>query len=145
MSRAITSPQFAVLNALFLEPNIDQRTLGDRVALDRSTVAEIVARLTARKLILWNRSASDDDSMMSPEERQKKQKQREDEMYADLGGKTSPTAQSQPAANQSGPAPTGKDKDARTGRFLVAVYFSDVKPADQKRLEQFIDRYLKPS
>ena len=59
VSRAITSPQFAVLNALFLEPNIDQRTLGDRVALDRSTVAEIVARLTARKLILWNRSASD--------------------------------------------------------------------------------------
>ena len=36
-----------------------------------------------------------------------------------------------------------KEKDLRTGRFLVAVYFSDVKPADAKRLEQFIDRYLK--
>ena len=59
VSRTITSPQFAVLNALLLEPNIDQRTLGDRVALDRSTVAEIVARLTARKLVVWNRSASD--------------------------------------------------------------------------------------
>jgi DNA-binding MarR family transcriptional regulator len=59
VSRSITSPQFAVLNALLLEPNIDQRTLGDRVALDRSTVAEIVARLTARKLVIWNRNASD--------------------------------------------------------------------------------------
>jgi MarR family transcriptional regulator, temperature-dependent positive regulator of motility len=59
VSRAITSPQFAVLNALLLEPDIDQRTLGDRVALDRSTVAEIVARLTTRKLVRWNRSPSD--------------------------------------------------------------------------------------
>ena len=38
-----------------------------------------------------------------------------------------------------------KDKDPRTGRFLVAVYFSDVKSADQKMLERFIDRYLKTS
>jgi DNA-binding MarR family transcriptional regulator len=59
VSRTITSPQFAVLNALLLEPNVDQRTLGDRVALDRSTVAEIVARLTSRKLIRWNRNATD--------------------------------------------------------------------------------------
>ena len=59
VSKTITSPQFAVLNALFQEPNIDQRTLGDRVALDRSTVAEIVARLTGRKLVHWNRNATD--------------------------------------------------------------------------------------
>jgi DNA-binding MarR family transcriptional regulator len=59
VSKSITSPQFAVLNALLLEPNIDQRTLGDRVALDRSTVAEIVARLTSRNLVCWNRNASD--------------------------------------------------------------------------------------
>src|SRR5439155_2934014 len=59
VSKTITSPQFDVLNALFQEPNIDQRTLGDRVALDRSTVAEIVARLTARKLVYWNRHATD--------------------------------------------------------------------------------------
>jgi len=59
VSKTITSPQFAVLNALLQEPNIDQRTLGDRVALDRSTVAEIVARLTARKLVCWNRHATD--------------------------------------------------------------------------------------
>ena len=59
VSKTITSPQFAVLNALFHEPNIDQRTLGDRVALDRSTVAEIVARLTSRKLVCWNRNVRD--------------------------------------------------------------------------------------
>ncbi len=38
-----------------------------------------------------------------------------------------------------------KDKDLRTGRYLVAIYFSNTKPADQKRLEQFIGRYLKNS
>jgi DNA-binding MarR family transcriptional regulator len=59
VSKTITSPQFAVLNALLLEPSIDQRTLGDRVALDRSTVAEIVARLTSRRLVRWNRNATD--------------------------------------------------------------------------------------
>jgi MarR family transcriptional regulator, temperature-dependent positive regulator of motility len=59
VSRPITSPQFAVLNALLREPEIDQRTLGERVALDRSTVAEIVARLGARKLVAWTRDTSD--------------------------------------------------------------------------------------
>jgi DNA-binding MarR family transcriptional regulator len=59
VSRTITSPQFAVLNALLREPAIDQQTLGSRVALDRSTVAEVVARLTARKLVRWRRDAAD--------------------------------------------------------------------------------------
>jgi DNA-binding MarR family transcriptional regulator len=59
VSKTTTSPQFAVMNALLQEPDIDQRTLGDRVALDRSTVAEIVARLTTRKLVRWNRHATD--------------------------------------------------------------------------------------
>ena len=38
-----------------------------------------------------------------------------------------------------------KDKDVRTGRYLIAIYFSTIKPADQKRLENFISRYLKTS
>jgi DNA-binding MarR family transcriptional regulator len=59
VSRTVTSPQFAVLNSLLREPNIDQQTLGSRAALDRSTVAEIVARLTARRLVRWNRDAAD--------------------------------------------------------------------------------------
>lgn len=59
VSRTVTSPQFAVLNTLLREPDIDQQTLGSRAALDRSTVAEIVARLTARKLVRWTRDAAD--------------------------------------------------------------------------------------
>jgi len=59
VSHTITSPQFAVLNALHREPNIDQRTLGERISLDRSTMAEVVARLTARGLISGERHSSD--------------------------------------------------------------------------------------
>jgi DNA-binding MarR family transcriptional regulator len=59
VSSTITSPQFAALNALLREPNIDQRTLGRRVSLDRSTMAEVVARLTARGLIKGERHAQD--------------------------------------------------------------------------------------
>ncbi len=51
VSPEVTSPQFAVLHALRAEKNIDQKTLGERVSLDRSTTAEVVARLTSRGLI----------------------------------------------------------------------------------------------
>jgi MarR family transcriptional regulator, temperature-dependent positive regulator of motility len=51
VSHSITSPQFAALNALYREPNLDQRTLGERISLDRSTMAEVVSRLDARGLI----------------------------------------------------------------------------------------------
>ena len=44
VSRTITSPQFATLNALYSEPDLDQRTLGHRVSLDRSTMAAVVSR-----------------------------------------------------------------------------------------------------
>ena len=59
VSHTITSPQFAALNALHREPNIDQRTLGERISLDRSTMAEVVARLIARGLIRSERHTSD--------------------------------------------------------------------------------------
>ena len=36
-----------------------------------------------------------------------------------------------------------KDKDPRTGRFLIAIYFSNIKADDQKRLQRFISGYLK--
>ena len=36
-----------------------------------------------------------------------------------------------------------KEKDARTGRYLIAIYFSDLKLSDRKRFEKFINRYLK--
>jgi DNA-binding MarR family transcriptional regulator len=44
VSHVITSPQFAALNALYGEPALDQRTLGERISLDRSTMTEVVAR-----------------------------------------------------------------------------------------------------
>jgi MarR family transcriptional regulator, temperature-dependent positive regulator of motility len=59
VSHTITSPQFAALNALYGEPAIDQRTLGERISLDRSTMAEVVARLSARGLINTARDSHD--------------------------------------------------------------------------------------
>jgi MarR family transcriptional regulator, temperature-dependent positive regulator of motility len=59
VSHVITSPQFAALNALYGEPAIDQRTLGERISLDRSTMAEVVARLSARGLINTARDSHD--------------------------------------------------------------------------------------
>lgn len=59
VSHAITSPQFAALNALYLEPNLDQRTLGERISLDRSTMADVVSRLCARGLIRTERDPKD--------------------------------------------------------------------------------------
>jgi DNA-binding MarR family transcriptional regulator len=59
VSHAITSPQFAVLNALYSEPNLDQRTLGQHVSLDRSTMTEVVLRLSTRGLIRTERDTRD--------------------------------------------------------------------------------------
>ncbi|HEV7626169.1 MAG TPA: MarR family winged helix-turn-helix transcriptional regulator [Streptomyces sp.] len=51
VSEEYTSPQFAVLNALEEKPGIDQRTLSEHVHLDRSTIADLVARLAGRDLV----------------------------------------------------------------------------------------------
>ena len=51
VSADIPSPQFAVLNALVAEPGLDQRTVGERVGLDRSTIAEVISRLGRRGLL----------------------------------------------------------------------------------------------
>ncbi|MFF5576239.1 MarR family winged helix-turn-helix transcriptional regulator [Streptomyces luteogriseus] len=51
VSEEITSPQFAVLNTLVDEPGLDQRTVGERVGLDRSTIAEVISRLSRRGLL----------------------------------------------------------------------------------------------
>ncbi len=59
VSHTITSPQFAALNALYTEPNLDQRTLGQRISLDRSTMAEVVSRLCDRGLIRTERDRRD--------------------------------------------------------------------------------------
>jgi DNA-binding MarR family transcriptional regulator len=51
VSEEITSPQFGVLNVLTAEPGLDQRTVGERVGLDRSTIAEVISRLSRRGLL----------------------------------------------------------------------------------------------
>ena len=36
-----------------------------------------------------------------------------------------------------------KERDASTGKFFIAIYFSDVKPKTQQALNHFIERQLK--
>ncbi|WJD99700.1 MarR family winged helix-turn-helix transcriptional regulator [Streptomyces antimycoticus] len=59
VSEEITSPQFAVVNALMGKPEIDQRTLSEHVHLDRSTIADLVARLARRGLLERVRDPND--------------------------------------------------------------------------------------
>ena len=47
----LTSPQFAVLHALAHQQPLDQTELGERASLDRSTLANIVTRLSARGFV----------------------------------------------------------------------------------------------
>ncbi len=55
----LTSVQYGILVALDSEPGIDQRTLGQRISLDPSTLAEITRRLVARRLIARERDPRD--------------------------------------------------------------------------------------
>ena len=55
----MTSPQFAVLYALCAEQGVDQKTLGERVSLDRSTTTEVLKRLTRRGLVRSLRDTRD--------------------------------------------------------------------------------------
>lgn len=56
---ALTSPQFAVLHELAQAGGMGQRDLGDQASLDRSTIADVIARLQRRELI--GRSQDPDD------------------------------------------------------------------------------------
>jgi MarR family transcriptional regulator, temperature-dependent positive regulator of motility len=59
VSTSVTSSQFVILNVLRFAPGIDQRTLGELVCMDRSTVATIVAKLSALGLIRQSRHPLD--------------------------------------------------------------------------------------
>lgn len=59
ISSDVTSVQFGVLNLLALQPGIDQRTLGEHLQLDRSTIADIVARLQKRGYLQRIRDSAD--------------------------------------------------------------------------------------
>ncbi len=47
----LTPLQYAVLIALEAEPELSQRTLGERISLDKSTIGDLVARLVRRGLV----------------------------------------------------------------------------------------------
>lgn len=55
----LTSSQFAVLNVLELRPNIDQKTLGDHIGMDRTTIGQIVTRLVRGGLVVKLRDFED--------------------------------------------------------------------------------------
>lgn len=58
-SEDVTPPQFAVLNGLAADPGIDQRSLASTIALDRSTAADVIARLVKRGLVQRERDHDD--------------------------------------------------------------------------------------
>jgi DNA-binding MarR family transcriptional regulator len=55
----LTTPQFAVLAALRQSPGIDQVRLSQRLAIDRSTIADVASRLEERGLIRRKRDVKD--------------------------------------------------------------------------------------
>lgn len=55
----LTGPQYATLHVLAREPGISQRTLGERAALDKSTTADIVDRLSRRGWLVAQRDTED--------------------------------------------------------------------------------------
>ncbi|WP_203137449.1 MarR family winged helix-turn-helix transcriptional regulator [Microbacterium sp. JZ31] len=59
VSRDVTSVQYAVLTVLERLPGSSQATLGAELDLDRSTIADLVARMTRRGLIERALDASD--------------------------------------------------------------------------------------
>lgn len=55
----LTSPQYAVMASVYREPAMDQVTIGQLCTLDRSTLADIVARLVVRGLLVRVRDETD--------------------------------------------------------------------------------------
>jgi DNA-binding MarR family transcriptional regulator len=59
VSGEVTSPQYLLLSVLANSPDIDQRTATEQADLDRSTGAELIARLAAKGLIERRRDPLD--------------------------------------------------------------------------------------
>lgn len=55
----VTSVQFGVLTLLESNPGIDQRSLGELLQLDRSTIADVVSRMEKRGYLERLRDAGD--------------------------------------------------------------------------------------
>ena len=59
MGRELTGPQYATMHVIAQSPGINQRALGERAALDKSTAADIVERLVGRGQIIRTRDPDD--------------------------------------------------------------------------------------
>lgn len=59
LGRELTSPQYATMHVIAQSPGINQRTLGERAALDKSTAADIVERLMGRGHVIRTRDPDD--------------------------------------------------------------------------------------
>ncbi|QGZ66678.1 MarR family winged helix-turn-helix transcriptional regulator [Paraburkholderia acidisoli] len=51
VSTEVTSVQYAALDVLHAQPGVNQRQLGDELDVDRSTIADLVARMVRNGLI----------------------------------------------------------------------------------------------
>lgn len=59
VSVEISSVQYAALSAIARQPGISQRELGSELGLDRSTIADVVERMTRRGLLSREQSPRD--------------------------------------------------------------------------------------
>lgn len=118
----VTSVQFGVLSLLDSNPSIDQRSLGDLLQLDRSTIADVVLRLENRGYIERVRDAVD---------RRRKiltlTEQGREELRALL-----PHAENINAALVAGLNPADQQELNRLLRLLIASH-SDFDDADASR------------
>jgi Transcriptional regulators len=55
----VTGPQYALISAIAVGEGIDQRTAGERASLDKSSTADVVARLEGRGWLLLARDPDD--------------------------------------------------------------------------------------
>ena len=58
-SLGLTTVQFAALNMINQVPNIDQASLSDMIAFDKTTIVKVLDRLVEKGLITRTRSATD--------------------------------------------------------------------------------------
>jgi len=55
----LTGPQYAVICAIGADDGLDQRAVGERASLDKSSTADIVARLDGQGWLRWTRDPDD--------------------------------------------------------------------------------------
>jgi DNA-binding MarR family transcriptional regulator len=59
VSGEITSPQYGILNAILGYPGIDQKSVGEEVGIDKSTVGDVIDRLIEKRLVVAYRDPDD--------------------------------------------------------------------------------------